>query len=57
MAHPILSSAGDLIEYVGTVMDVTERKHAETERSRLEERLQQAEKMEANRTLRERHRA
>ena len=47
LAHPVLSSAGDLIEYVGTVMDVTERRLVEAERSKLEERLQQAEKMEA----------
>jgi PAS domain S-box-containing protein len=27
--HPILSPSGDLVEFVGTVMDVTERKRAE----------------------------
>src|SRR5207249_10372003 len=30
--HPVFNSAGDLVEYVGTVMDVTEHKQAEEER-------------------------
>ena len=30
--HPVFNSSGDLIESVGTVMDVTERKRAEEER-------------------------
>ena len=29
VAHPVLSASGDLIEFVGTVIDVTERKAAE----------------------------
>ena len=29
IGHPVLNQAGDLVEYFGTVMDVTERKHAE----------------------------
>jgi PAS domain S-box-containing protein len=29
VAHPVLSTSGDLIEFVGTVIDVTERKSAE----------------------------
>ena len=32
---------------VGAIMDITERKHADQERQRLQERLQRAEKMEA----------
>jgi signal transduction histidine kinase len=35
VAHPVLSATGDLIEFVGTVMDVTERKRADEERERL----------------------
>jgi PAS domain S-box-containing protein len=35
IGHPVLSSSGDLFEFVGTVMDVTERKRAEQERERL----------------------
>ncbi|QCP48886.1 PAS domain S-box protein [Trinickia violacea] len=32
LAHPILDRAGQAIEYIGTVIDVTERKRAEEER-------------------------
>jgi signal transduction histidine kinase len=39
VGHPVFNSAGDLVEYVGTVMDVSERRRAEQER----ERLRQAE--------------
>jgi len=35
VGHPVLSPSGDLVEFVGTVMDVTERKQAEEERERL----------------------
>ena len=35
VAHPVVSASGDLIEFVGTVMDVTERKLADEERERL----------------------
>jgi PAS domain S-box-containing protein len=40
------ASSGN-VEFLGTVVDVTERKRAEEERARLEQRLGQAEKMEA----------
>ena len=39
VGHPVLSPSGGLVEFVGTVMDVTERTRAEEER----ERLRQAE--------------
>jgi PAS domain S-box-containing protein len=29
VAHPVINGSGDLVEYIGTIMDVTERKHAE----------------------------
>ena len=29
LGHPVLNESGDLVEYVGTVMDITERKQAE----------------------------
>jgi PAS domain S-box-containing protein len=35
IGHPVLSPSGDLVEFVGTVMDITERKQAEEERERL----------------------
>jgi PAS domain S-box-containing protein len=41
VAHPVLGASGDLVEFVGTVIDVTERKRAEEERRRSETELQQ----------------
>jgi PAS domain S-box-containing protein len=35
VGHPVFSPSGDLFEFVGTVMDITERKRAEEERERL----------------------
>ncbi len=35
VAHPVLSTSGHLVEFVGTVIDVTERKRADQERARL----------------------
>jgi PAS domain S-box-containing protein len=35
VAHPIRNDSGQVIEFVGTVMDVTERKRADEERERL----------------------
>jgi PAS domain S-box-containing protein len=29
VAHPVFNDSGDLVEYIGTIMDVTERKRAE----------------------------
>jgi C4-dicarboxylate-specific signal transduction histidine kinase len=35
VGHPVFGPSGDLVEFVGTVIDVTERKGAEEERERL----------------------
>lgn len=35
VAHPVLSLSGELVEMIGTTIDVTERKRAEEERERL----------------------
>ena len=37
IGHPILGPSGDLVEYVGTIIDVTDRRQAEKERERLRE--------------------
>jgi PAS domain S-box-containing protein len=41
IGHPVFSPRGDLIEYTGTVIDVTERKRAEEELRRSEMELRQ----------------
>src|SRR5712664_2637602 len=41
VSHPVLSTSGHLIEFVGTVIDVTERKQAEEELRRSEMELRQ----------------
>ncbi len=41
VGHPVLSTSGHLVEFVGTVIDVTERKRAEEERRRNEIELRQ----------------
>jgi PAS domain S-box-containing protein len=41
VGHPVLSTSGHLVEFVGTVIDVTERKRAEEERRRSETELRQ----------------
>jgi PAS domain S-box-containing protein len=35
VGHPVPNPSGDFVEFVGTVMDITERKRAEEERERL----------------------
>jgi PAS domain S-box-containing protein len=41
VAHPVLNTSGHLVEFVGTVIDVTERKRAEEELRRSEIELRQ----------------
>jgi signal transduction histidine kinase len=38
IGHPVLDETGNVVEYVGTEVDVTERKRAEDERERLRQR-------------------
>lgn len=47
IGHPVLDANGEIVEFVGTSMDVTERKRAEEEQSKLRQHLHQAQKMEA----------
>jgi PAS domain S-box-containing protein len=35
VGHPVLNAAGEVVQFVGTMVDVTERKRAEEERERL----------------------
>jgi len=46
VAHAVRDDSGSL-EYIGAVMDVTERKQAQAEHEQLQQRLRQAEKMES----------
>ncbi len=45
IGHPILNESGDLVEYVGTEMDITERKLAEMELRENERKLEVAEQI------------
>jgi len=45
LAHPIVSSDGELVEVVGTVADITERKDAEEALRRSESHLAQAQRL------------
>ena len=42
VGHPVFDDSGGLVEYIGTTLDVTERKRADEERERAHERLRQA---------------
>ncbi len=48
---PVFDESGGVIGYQGVIQDVTELKHTEKERAKLEARLRQAQKMEAVATL------
>jgi len=49
--RPLKNSRNQVVRYLGTVMDVTERKHAEDENKTLQAQLIHAQKMEAIGTL------
>jgi formate hydrogenlyase transcriptional activator len=45
VGHPILSQSGDLVEFVGSVIDITERKRAEEELRTSEAHLAEAQRL------------
>jgi PAS domain S-box-containing protein len=45
IGHPVLDEAGELVEYVGTAVDVTERKHAEEALRQSEAYLAEAQRL------------
>jgi PAS domain S-box-containing protein len=45
VGHPVLNESGDLVEFIGTVMDITERKQAEEALRRSEGYLAEAQKV------------
>jgi formate hydrogenlyase transcriptional activator len=45
VGHPILSQSGDLVEFAGTVIDITERKRAEEELRTSEAHLAEAQRL------------
>ena len=45
VAHPVFNPSGELVEYVGTVMDVTERRRAEEKLRQSEAYLAEAQKL------------
>jgi PAS domain S-box-containing protein len=47
LGHPVLDEDGELIEFVGTAIDVTERKRTELERQRLASLVEQADDLMA----------
>src|SRR5205807_5138555 len=45
IGHPVLAPSGDVVEFVGTMIDVTERKHAEEDRRRREASYREAQRL------------
>src|SRR5712692_5474207 len=43
VGHPVLSPSSDLVEFVGTVIDITERKRSEEERKQAEDKIRRSE--------------
>jgi PAS domain S-box-containing protein len=55
LAHPVFNEGGDVAEYVGTIMDITERREADDERERLLRDVVQAQEDERRRIALEMH--
>jgi signal transduction histidine kinase len=54
-AHPVFNESGELTEYVGTVIDITEQKRVEQEHTNLIRRTMAAQEDERRRIAREMH--
>jgi PAS domain S-box-containing protein len=48
VCHPVLNQSGDLIELVGTVIDITDRKRAEEERQAAQQERERLNQLEAD---------
>jgi signal transduction histidine kinase len=48
IGHPVFSPCGDLLEYTGTVIDITERKRADEERRAAEQERERLHQLEAD---------
>jgi PAS domain S-box-containing protein len=55
IAHPVVNESGDVTEYVGTIMDVTERRIVDEERAGLLRQIVQAQEDERRRIALEMH--
>jgi PAS domain S-box-containing protein len=55
LAHPVFNDSGDVTEYIGTIMDITERQKEEEMRTELRRRLTNAQEDERRRLSRELH--
>ncbi len=54
-SHPVVNESGELTEYVGAVIDITQHKQAEEERTQLLRRIVHAQEDERRRISREMH--
>jgi PAS domain S-box-containing protein len=55
VGHPVLNASGDVVQFVFTMMDVTERKRSEEALSSMSRRLIEAQEQERTRIARELH--
>jgi len=55
LGHPVVNEIGEVVEYVGTTVDITERKEADAERARLLRQIVEAQEEERRRIALEMH--
>ncbi len=55
LGHPVVNEIGEVVEYVGTTVDITERKEADAERARLLRQVVEAQEEERRRIALEMH--